>query len=161
MKTQWLFFFFIFLATVFVYADDRWYPIKISITSSSNANFPYKNIIGLDLGIFGATTKKVSGLQIAALTLKTGESFNGVQVSSLLAINNSCNGLQVSSFSKSRIVRGVQVGLFTSAQHVYGAQIGLFNSCEILEGVQIGFLNSILNEGGEPIKVWPLINVGW
>ena len=73
----------------------------------------YENTSGLDLGVFGVTTRDFGGLGIELLGNAVGGTMGGVQIGCVNIVSGTAYGLQI--------------GVVNFAETLYGVQIGVLN----------------------------------
>jgi hypothetical protein len=118
-------------------------PVKLSLLPQICV--PTAKVVhGLELGIIGAQSSEVQGVQLAWIYAKVDKKMVGLQ-SALVDIGSD--------------VTGVQYGFYNGAKDVTGAQLGFINVTERLKGIQIGLVNII--KKGAPLPVMVFVNANF
>jgi hypothetical protein len=128
------------ILSVPLYAGLSWTPVKLSIYGNDLCIPKAENVSGLDIGIIGAESKRVYGIQTGL----------GVEC-------ENCYGLQTAlgSFAKNNVY-GLQASLLVSgAKEVYGIQIGgLLCGADKMYGIRVGTIIGFPNrKDGAPMFV--------
>lgn len=102
------------------------------------------NIAGASFNFLGTNVYNGKGICISGLISKSKD-LQGAQISGLINVTQSGNGMLSSLLNYSGQFNGFQIGLVNLNQNGSGLMIGLFNGSTHFKGVQIGLVNKINN----------------
>ncbi|SER36855.1 LA_2272 family surface repeat-containing protein [Pedobacter rhizosphaerae] len=126
-----------------------------SLIANSGVEFTEK-INGINISGTGTICADciVNGITIGTVSQYLYAS-NGATISLLMTVIDRQNGVQLSAFNESHLLKGVQVGVSNYSLFVNGLQVGVIgNYARKIHGIQIGFFNKTANLKGMQVGIW-------